>query len=122
MIGLMAPDDQLFSARAEHIHHFHHHGPGSPPGVLRRIYVYATYAQNHFLVSVSSRKKTNELEAINRLGDTDNQTITMNKFLSFLVAVLAVAQASAFMGQPVFGQQRVVRNLVAMIFEFSNES
>jgi hypothetical protein len=42
----------------------------------------------------------------------------MNKFLSFLVAVLAVAQASAFMGQPVFGQQRVVRNLIAVMFEF----
>lgn len=32
---------------------------------------------------------------------------TMNKFLSFLVAVLAIAQVSAFMGTPVFGSQTV---------------
>eukprot|EP00429_Kryptoperidinium_foliaceum_P010274 CAMPEP_0176003678 /NCGR_PEP_ID=MMETSP0120_2-20121206/1300_1 /TAXON_ID=160619 /ORGANISM="Kryptoperidinium foliaceum, Strain CCMP 1326" /LENGTH=123 /DNA_ID=CAMNT_0017336333 /DNA_START=60 /DNA_END=431 /DNA_ORIENTATION=- len=31
----------------------------------------------------------------------------MNKFLSFLVAVLAIAQASAFMGNPVFGHRTV---------------
>jgi hypothetical protein len=33
----------------------------------------------------------------------------MNKFLSFLIAVLAIAQASAFMGTPLVTQQRSVR-------------
>lgn len=35
--------------------------------------------------------------------------ITMNKFLSFLIAVLAIAQASAFMGAPVLSQRQSVR-------------
>jgi hypothetical protein len=36
-----------------------------------------------------------------------HSNFTMNKFLSFLVAVLAIAQTSAFMGTPVFGSQAV---------------
>ena len=52
--------------------------------------------------------------AINRNRTTDNKTATMNKFLSFLVAVLVVVQASAFMGTPVLSQQRNVRISLAL--------
>jgi hypothetical protein len=57
-----------------------------------------------------------KFEAINvRFTTLNRKELTMmNKFLSFLVAVLAIAQTSAFMGQPVFSQQRTVRDFVAI--------
>jgi hypothetical protein len=57
-----------------------------------------------------------KFEAINvRFTTLNRKELTMmNKFLSFLVAVLTIAQTSAFMGQPVFSQQRTVRDFVAI--------
>ena len=74
----------------------------------------------HMLRTISSCQCLFErkLEAINRL---DNKT-TMNKFISFLVAILVVAKVSPFMGQSVFSQQRLVTNLVAVMLIFFPES
>jgi hypothetical protein len=44
--------------------------------------------------------------------------VTMNKFLSFLLAVLAIAQASAFMGVALPTQQRTVSFSSAPGFSF----
>ena len=59
-----------------------------------------------------------KVEAINCLDNIDIKKTTMNKFISFLVAILVAAQSSAFMDQPVFCQQQVMSNLILVMFEF----
>jgi hypothetical protein len=89
---------------------------GSPPNVLRST---EDLHKRYDAISDPFPRQClleRKLEAINRLDDIDTRKTTMNKFLSFLVAVLAVTKASAFMSQPVFGQQRVMTNLVAVMF------
>ena len=43
----------------------------------------------------------------------------MNKYLTFLVAVLAISQASAFMGTPVFGSRAVRFCLVMKVLSLA---